>query len=85
MKIASIPFAEWPRSCPACHAAWTNPNAGEYRSGCWDCEVRAVSHAPKALRDRFYAQIGDIEERLEFRLAVVAEYERRLRLRGVTV
>lgn len=69
-------------TCPACTAAATNPFAGTYHSDCGACEVRAVSHAPRVLREAFYRQIADPAERSAFAAAVSAEFERRQKLRG---
>ena len=67
-------------SCPACEAAVTNRYAALYHDGCVLCQVRAVSHQPKELRELFIARIEDAEEKEAFRQAVVLEYHRRLML-----
>lgn len=69
-------------NCPACSAAETNPAAGLQISGCYGCDVRAISILPKRARERYYAGIADPAERSAFAAAVSAEFERRQKLRG---
>jgi hypothetical protein len=61
--------------CIECQAAQVRPNH-VYVDGCVTCEVRAVSEAPKEIREAFYAKLP-AEEREPFRLAVSLEYRRR--------
>lgn len=63
--------------CAACVVAEGNPFTGHFRAGCPVCEARQVSHAPKFARDRFYAQIADLEERAAFMEAVRLAFEKR--------
>lgn len=72
--VASIGNGE---ACEACAAAATNAYSGLQIAGCRGCEVRAVSNAPKPVRERFYQTIGDPEERKRFARAVSDEFERR--------
>lgn len=64
--------------CASCLVAEGNPWTGHYTAGCPVCEARQVSHAPKVLRERYYATINDPEERAAFMEAVRLAYERRL-------
>lgn len=63
--------------CAACVVAEGNPWTGHVRPGCAVCEARQVSKAPKFARDRYYAQITDLEEREAFREAVRLAFEKR--------
>lgn len=64
-------------ACDCCDAAAVNPQSGLYRAGCVVCQARQVSHAPKHLREAYYASIRDDEERGAFREAVSREWRRR--------
>ncbi len=62
--------------CPECEAAQVRPNH-VYMADCPTCEVRAVSQAPKDIRERYYTAITDPEEREAFKVAVGLEFRRR--------
>lgn len=73
---ATHPVGSGP-ACPPCIAAETNPFVGEYRNGCFHCQVRLLSHQPAAARSAFYTSLPSNERRVEFQMAVAAEYRRR--------
>lgn len=68
--------------CRACLAAAEDSTAGEYRSGCPGCEVRAIAQAPRFVRLAFYNRIADEHERSTFAAAVAVEHKRIAALRA---
>lgn len=67
-------------SCPDCESAIKDPDHGIYRRDCRRCEVRMMSHAPRFIREQFYASIPEAE-REQFRADVLGEYTRRQAVR----
>lgn len=66
-------------ACPVCIRALTNPYVGETQDGCFDCQVRYLSHQPEAARVAFYSSLPR-DRALEYVAAVAAEYRRRKEL-----
>ena len=71
--------------CPACSAALYSPFTGEYANSCPGCQIRAVSNAPRRIRDAYYSQIADKDERDRFKSEVLAEFGRRNALKAKMV
>ena len=64
-------------TCPDCTAAQTEPYHGGYHVGCSTCEVRAMSNAPRDIREKYLWTVRDEAARDRMRIAIVAEYHRR--------
>jgi hypothetical protein len=63
-------------TCEACAIAARNPYTGHFEAGCEDCTARSVSHAPKHLREVFYAKLP-AARREAFKAMVSAHYKAR--------
>jgi hypothetical protein len=63
-------------TCEACAIAARNAHTGHFEAGCEACSARSVSHAPKHLREHYYAKLPP-EKREAFAAMVSAEWKRR--------
>lgn len=64
-------------ACTSCLTAESNPMTGLQTAFCRGCEIRAISNAPRFLREQMLEAISDPSERDQIRAAAGAEYRRR--------
>lgn len=63
--------------CLECRTAQTSAFYCVYMVGCLSCEIRAMSNAPRRIRELFLDGIADQVKRDGMRVSLVAEYRRR--------
>lgn len=71
--------------CLECRTAQTSAFHSTYMSECLGCQIRALSNAPRRIRELFLDGIADQVERDQMRETLVAEYRRRKALEARAV